>query len=100
MQWIYKLTQRYDKEGLDGLRYRPKSGTPPKVERRILERIQNTVASVGCFIRPKFLRKQIFEMISVKYSLQHVRKIIHSWNLSAKVPVKVHGKAGIIQRCS
>ncbi|MDI1495630.1 MAG: Transposase [Cenarchaeum symbiont of Oopsacas minuta] len=81
------------KKGLDGLRDRPKSGTPPKVERRILEQIRNTVASVGCFIRPKFLRKQIFEMTGVKYSLQHVRKIMRSWNLSAKVPVKVHGKA-------
>ncbi|MDI1495594.1 MAG: Winged helix-turn-helix containing protein [Cenarchaeum symbiont of Oopsacas minuta] len=52
VQWIYKLTQRYEKEGLDGLRDRPKSGTPPKVERRILEQIQNIPDSISLFNFP------------------------------------------------
>lgn len=81
--------RRFEEEGLDGLRDRPRSGRPPKVASWKLERIKTLIEKKQCWTATEVMRL-IYEKTGVRYSLMHITRLLHSWGLSRKRPVRRH----------
>jgi len=75
--------KRFEREGLAGLQDRPRPGRPPKVERRMMERIRKEVKAKR-LNKATDVRNLIYKRTGVRYSLMHVMRILHSWGLSRK----------------
>lgn len=84
--------RRFEKEGLEGLKDRPKSGRPPKVERWRMERMRKVIEAKEYTTATEVLNL-IHERTGVRYSLMHATRILHSWGLSRKRPSKRHVRA-------
>ena len=85
LYWKY----RFEEGGLTGLRDRPKSGRPPKVSSRELERIKRIVEGKDYTTATEVL-KLVHEQTGIRYSLMHITRLLHSWGLSRKRPGKRH----------
>ena len=81
--------QRFEKEGLEGLRDRPRSGRPPKVARWKLEHTRKLIEKKQCWTATAVM-KLIYKKTGVQYSLMHVTRLLHSWGLSKQRPRKKH----------
>jgi len=85
LYWKY----RFEEEGLAGLHDRPKSGRPPKVSSREIERIKRIVEGKEYTTATEVL-KLVHERTGVRYSLMHITRLLHSWGLSRKRPDRRH----------
>jgi len=81
--------RRFEKEGLEGLKDRPRSGRPPKVASWKLTRIKTLVEKKQCWTATEVM-KLICEKTGVQYSLMHVTRLLHSWGLSKQRPRRKH----------
>jgi putative transposase len=88
--WASDWLKRYDEEGVDGLKNRPKSGRPPKLSPEIALRIRKKLTEG----KQGWTTRQVNEMIvrdgNVKYHYNHIFRILHKWGFKQKVPRKVH----------
>jgi putative transposase len=86
--WAYKWYKRYNDEGLEGLRDRPRSGKPSIISKDVKEKIRYELydSNIGWDI------KQVMDLIQqktgVKYHKEHIRRLLHKWGFSPKVPQK------------
>lgn len=74
---------RYEKEGLDGLRTRPKSGKPRKISRRQETNLKKIISKADPE-RPwttKRVHKLVFEKTHISYSPRQITRILNRWNL-------------------
>jgi transposase len=85
LYWKY----RFEEEGLTGLRDKPRSGRPPKVSSREIERIKRIVEGKEYTTATEVL-KLVHEQTGVQYSLMHITRLLHSWGLSRKRPDRRH----------
>jgi len=88
LYWKY----RFEEEGPNGLRDKPKSGRPPKLSSRQLERVKRIVDGKEYTTATEVL-KLVQEQTGVRYSLMHVTRLLHSWGLSRKRPKRRHVNA-------
>ena len=93
-QWL----QRFDRDGPDGLRDRPRPGRPPAV---MTGRISGTAMSLygEAGLIPKKLASRIREACGVAYSVAHVRHLLRSTGFSRRVPTLVHVNAAGNEEC-
>jgi putative transposase len=79
---------RYEKEGIEGLKTKPRSGKPMLLSRRQEERIRKKIA-VEDLAKP-WTTKRVCEMIKretgVIYTQRHVQRMLHKWNFALLVP--------------
>ena len=87
-RWVHKWLKRFDTGGLDGLRDLPRTGRPPKISRETMARIIEQSVQPKC--TPRELQKTIREETGTKLHITNVRKIMHRYGLTPKVPQKVH----------
>ena len=85
---------RHKKEGLDGLKTRPKSGKPRNISRRQESILKKMIARKNPQ-KPwttKRVRNLIFEKTRVDYSQRQVTRILNRWNfgLTAGRPIYWH----------
>jgi len=83
--------RRYEKEGLEGLKTRPKSGKPRKISRRQEANLKKIIAKKNPE-KPwttKRVSNLITEKTGVNYSQRHVTRILNRWKfgLSAGRPI-------------
>lgn len=85
---IKRWTDRYEAEGLKGLKPRPKSGRPPKLDPRKAERIRKAVLTQSRREgwQTTQLRQYIREWGGVVYSERHILRIAADWGLARIVP--------------
>lgn len=87
-QWL----QRFDRDGPDGLRDKPRPGRPPAVMiYRISEIAMSLYGEAGLI--PKKLASRIREECGVAYSVAHVRHLLRSAGFSRRIPTLVHASA-------
>ena len=79
--------RRFDKDGLAGLKDRPRSGRPPRVA---LKKIRKIIAGGGGITTPRMLKNTIREKHGVEYHITNVRKIMRRLGMSAKTSQAVH----------
>lgn len=86
--WAYKWHKRYNDEGLDGLRDRPRSGKPSEISKEEIEKIRKRLADSNTGWDIKQVMDLIQKETGVKYHKEHIRRLLHKWGFSPKVPQK------------
>jgi putative transposase len=88
--WASDWLARYDKEGVDGLRGKPKTGRPPKLSEEIALRIRKILIQS----KQGWTTKQVEDMVAregrIKYHYTHIYRLLHKWGFKQKVPRKIH----------
>ena len=87
-RWVHKWLKRFDIGDLDGLRDLPRTGRPPKIPRYIMTRIIERFVQPKCI--PRELQKVIREEAGTRLHITNVRKIMHRYGLTPKVPQRAH----------
>ena len=88
--WASEWLARYDNDGVDGLKDKPKTGRPTKLSEEISLKIRKILIES----KQGWTTKQVEDMIvregEVKYHYTHVYRLLHKWGFKLKVPRKVH----------
>jgi putative transposase len=89
--WASDWLKRYDKEGIEGLRDRTKSGRPTEIPEDIDYQIKKELS----ISKQGWTTKQVEELIikkssGIKYHYTHIYRILRKWGFKQKVPRKVH----------
>jgi transposase len=88
--WASYWLHRYSKEGIKGLRNKPKSGRIPQIPLEVSMRIRKTLMES----RQGWTTKQVNELIvresGIHHHYTHVYRLLHKWGFKQKVPRRVH----------
>jgi len=90
--WASDWLARYDKEGVNGLKNRPKGGRPPKLPQEIALKIKRKLIES----KQRWSTKQVQDIIikesrgEVKYHYVYIYRLLHKWGFKQKVPRKIH----------
>jgi putative transposase len=88
--WACKWLKRYDKEGIEGLKDRPKSGRRPELSEEVEYKIQTIMKESNQGWTTKQVEELITQKTGVKYHYTHIYRILRKWGFKQKVPRKVH----------
>ena len=88
--WASDWLKRYDKEGLEGLRNRTKSGRPPELTEEISYQIKKELKESKQGWTTKQVEELIVKKSGIKYHYTHIYRILRKWGFKQKVPRKVH----------
>ena len=66
--WGVKWHRRYLKDGIDGLRDKPRTGRPPKVHRGIMKKVRRLITKIACW-EAEEVQSLIKKMIGIEYNL-------------------------------
>jgi transposase len=88
--WASDWLKRYDKEGIDGLKDRTKSGRPTEIPEEISYQIKQELSSSKQGWTTKQVEELIIKKSSIKYHYTHIYRILRKWGFKQKVPRKVH----------
>ena len=83
---------RFEQEGADGLRTRPRSGKPPKVLKDDMNLIRRKLES-GDYWQTKWVNDLIYQEAGVVYSERYVVRLLHAWGFEKIRPRKEHIQA-------
>jgi transposase len=88
--WACEWLKRYDKEGINGLKTRPKSGRPSKLSEDIEYQIKKELKESKQGWTTKQVEELIVKKSGIKYHHIHIYRILRKWGFKQKVPRKVH----------
>ncbi len=88
--WASDWLKRYDKEGIDGLKDRTKSGRPPELSEETSYQIKQELKESSQGWTTKQVEELIIKKSGIKYHYTHIYRILRKWGLKQKVPRKVH----------
>ena len=91
--WACEWLKRYDKEGINGLKTRPKSGRPSKLSEDIEYQIKKELKESKQGWTTKQVEELIVKKSGIKYHHIHIYRILRKWGFKQKVPGKVHVNA-------
>ena len=86
--WAYKWYKRYSDEGLEGLRDKPRSGRPPFMDEEKIMKIRTELSTSNTGWDTKEVMDLIKKKTGVKYHEVHIRRLLHRWGFSQKMPQK------------
>jgi putative transposase len=88
--WASYWLDRYNKEGIEGLRDKPKSGRVPDLPLEIAIKIRKKLTESKQGWNTKQVNDMIVQESGIRYHYTHVYRLLHKWGLKQKVPRKVH----------
>ena len=88
--WASAWLKRYDKEGIEGLKDRPKTGRPPKLSEETSYQIVKELKESTRGWTTKQVEELIVEKSGTRYHHTYIYRILHKWGFRQKVPRKVH----------
>ncbi len=88
--WACVWLKRYDKEGIEGLKDKPKSGRPPELSEEISYQIKKELSDSNQGWTTKQVEELIVKKSGIKYHYTHIYRILRKWGFKQKVPRKVH----------
>jgi putative transposase len=88
--WTSFWLERYQEEGVDGLRDKPRSGRPPKISEKVQLEIKRELSSRKQGWTTDQVAQLIAERGEVKYHFTHVYRLMHRWGFKEKVPQRRH----------
>ena len=88
--WASEWLKRYDKEGINGLKTRPKSGRPSEISEEIEYRIKKELKESNQGWTTKQVEELIVKKSGIKYHHIHIYRILRKWGFKHKIPRKVH----------
>ena len=79
--WAYKWLHRFDKDGLDGLKDKERSGRPPDVPIEIMVKIRQELADSNTGWDFRQVMDLIYNKTGVRYHEVHIYRLLHKWGL-------------------
>ena len=86
--WAYKWHKRYSDEGIKGLRDRHRSGKPSMVSSETTDKIIQELSNSNTGWDFRQVMDLIQQKAGVRYHEVHIRRLLHKWGFSSKVPQK------------
>ena len=87
---IQNWIRRYMKEGIAGLADKPRSGRPRKLRQSTLDEFMGQITKP---ITPEQIMLELIEKYGCKYTLSHIRALMHEYGYSIKTTQKRHVNA-------
>ncbi len=84
--WAYKWLHRFDKDGLDGLKDKTRSGRPPSVPEDVMIKIRQELSDSNTGWDFRQVIDLIYRKTGVKYHEVHIYRLLHKWGFKPKVP--------------
>ncbi len=99
--WASKWLNRFEEDGIEGLKTKKRSGRPPKLDHREFVSVKRKVLKNECGWTVKEVREMIRSEAEVTYSERHIYRLMAKWGVRAIVPDKrlLH-KASLEERLS
>jgi putative transposase len=88
--WASEWLKRYGKEGVGGLKDRPKIGRSPELSEGISYQIRKELKESSQGWTTKQVEELIVEKSGIKYHYTHICRILRKRGFKQKVPRKVH----------
>ncbi len=88
--WASDWLKRYDKEGLEGLKNRTKSGRPSELSEEISFSIKKELSHSKQGWTTKQVEELIINKSGIKYHYTHIYRILRKWGFKQKASRKVH----------
>lgn len=82
--WAYKWYKRYNEEGLEGLRDKPRSGRPSFMDEENITKIRTELSASNTGWSTKEVMDHIEKKTGIKYHEDHIRRLLHQWGFSLK----------------
>ncbi len=86
--WAYKWYKRYNDEGLEGLRDKPRSGRPSSIDEEEIVKIKQELSTSNTGWDTKEVIYLVKKKTGIKYHEVHIRRLLHQWGFSLKTPKK------------
>lgn len=83
--WAYKWLHRFDKEGLDGLKDKERSGRPPDVPKDTMINIRQELEDSNSGWDFRQVMDLIYKKTGVRYHEVHIYRLLHKWGFKSKV---------------
>ena len=88
--WAFQWLKRYDKEGIEGLKDKPKSGRHSQINEKTEYRIKTILKQGDQGWTTKQVEELIIQKTGIRYHYTHIYRILRKWGFKQKVPMKVH----------
>jgi putative transposase len=88
--WASNWLKRYQKECIEGLKVRTKSGRPTEIPEEIVYQIKKELSNSKQGWTTKQVEELIIKKSGIKYHYIHIYRILRKWGFQQKVPRKVH----------
>ena len=88
--WAFDWLKRYQKEGIEGLKDRTKSGRSPEISEETSYLIKQELIESNKGWTTKQVEELIIKKSGIKYHFIHIYRILRKWGFKQKVPRKVH----------
>jgi putative transposase len=90
--WVCVWLKRYEKEGLEGLKNKPRSGRPSELAEEDICSIKTTLKESNNqgWRTTKQVEELIVKKSGIKYHHTHIYLILRKWGFKQKVPRKIH----------
>ena len=86
--WAYKWLHRFDKDGLEGLKDKKRTGRPPDVPKDVMVKIRQELADSNTGWDFRQVMDLIYRKTGVRYHEVHIYRLLHKWGFKSKVPQK------------
>ena len=88
--WASYWLDRYNKEGTEGLKDKPKCGRTSHLPSEIALKIRKKLTESKQGWSTKQVNDMIVQESGIRYHYTHVYRLLHKWGFKQKVPRKVH----------
>lgn len=86
--WAYKWLHRFDRDGLEGLKDKERSGRPSSVSKEIMVKIRKELEDSNTGWDFRQVMDLIYKRARVRYHEVHIYRLLHKWGFKPKVPQK------------
>ena len=86
--WAFKWYKRYNDEGLDGLKDKPRSGKPTIIPKEMMDKIKIELSGSNMGWDFRQVSNIIQKRTGVKYHRVHIYRLLHKWGFVPKMPQK------------
>ena len=86
--WAYKWYKRYNDEGINGLMDKPRIGRPSFVDKDMMIKVRKELSDSNTGWDAKQVMDLVQKKTGIKYHREHIRRLLHQWGFSPKVPKK------------
>ena len=86
--WAYKWLHRFDKDGLDGLKDKERSGRPPDLPEDVMINIRQELEDSNSGWDFRQVMDSIYKKTGVRYHEVHIYRLLHKWGFKFKVQQK------------
>ena len=77
--WAWVWLKRYDEEGLEGLKNKPRTGRPSELSEEIMYQIKKELKESNQGWTTKQVEEMIIEKSGIKYHYTHIYRILRKW---------------------